>query len=87
MPEPVQTNIDGKSAEPELDHGTVIFWDGRFGWARVDAGGSDVYLGAAEVVRAGLVRLEIGSRLVFEKRKSTHGRKPWAARIRLEAPA
>jgi cold shock CspA family protein len=86
MPEPtVQTTIDAKADEPELDRGTVLFWNGRFGWARVDRGGSDVYLGAAEVVRAGLVRLEVGSRLVFERRKSTHGRKPWAAKIRLEA--
>jgi len=82
MPEPVQTNIDGKSAEPELDFLGWAVWLGsrRRGWLRR-------LPGAAEVVRAGLVRLEIGSRLVFEKRKSTHGRKPWAARIRLEAPA
>jgi cold shock CspA family protein len=81
------TLIDAKADECELETGVVLFWNGRFGWARVDRGGSDVYLGAAEVVRAGLVRLEVGSRLVFERRKSTHGRKPWAANIRLEPTA
>jgi cold shock CspA family protein len=84
----VQTNIDAK-ADDELDCGTVLFWNGRYGWARCDRGGPDVYLGAAELVRAGIERLETGARIVFEARKSTHGRKPWAARIRLasEAPA
>jgi len=80
----VQTNIAAKADEPEPDHGTVI---GRFGWARVDGGGADVYLGAPELARAGIARLEAGTRLVFERRKSTHGRKPWAAKIRLEATA
>jgi cold shock CspA family protein len=84
---PQQTNIVAKADEPELDSGTVLFWNGRFGWARVDRGGADVYLGARELVRAGIARLEPGARLVFERRKSTHGRKPWAARIRLEATA
>jgi cold shock CspA family protein len=90
MPEPAQqTNINAKADEPELDLGTVIFWNGRYGFARVDRGGTDVYLGASELVRAGLVRLEIGSRIRFEVRKATHGRKPWAAQIRIvsEMPA
>jgi cold shock CspA family protein len=87
MPEPVQTTIEAKAVEPELDRGTVLFWNGRFGWARVDRNGSDVYIGTPELVRAGIKRLEPGARLMFEVRKSTHGRKPWAARIRLEATA
>ena len=81
-----QTNIDAKT-DDELELGTVIFWNGRFGFARADRGGDDVYLGASELVRAGLVRLEIGSRIRFEVRKATHHRKPWAARIRLVEPA
>ena len=87
MPEP--TLIDAKADEPELELGTVIFWNGRYGWARVDRGGPDVYLGVPELARAGLERLEAGARLVFEVRKATHKRKPWAARIRLasEVPA
>jgi len=86
MPEPTQANIDAKD---ECELGTVIFWDGRFGWARHDCGGADVYLGTPELARAGIKRLEIGLRLCFEVRKATHKRKPWAARIRLaaEAPA
>jgi cold shock CspA family protein len=86
MPELVQTNTD-TADEGEL--GTVIFWNGRYGFARVDRDGMDVYLGASELVRAGLVRLEIGSRIRFEIRKASHGRKPWAAQIRVvsEVPA
>ena len=77
--------VDGSAIadEPELDFSTVLFWNGRYGWARVDRGGPDVYLGAAELVRAGIERLEAGARLAFEVRKSTHGRKPWVAKIRL----
>jgi cold shock CspA family protein len=85
MPEPAQTTA--KADEPELDCGTVLFWNGRFGWACVDGGDRDVYLGAPELARAGIARLEIGLRLCFEIRKSTHGQKPWAAKIRLEATA
>jgi cold shock CspA family protein len=81
---PEQTNID---AEDECERGTVLFWNGRYGWARRDCGGADVYLGAPELVRAGLARLETGSRICFEVRKATHKRKPWAARIRLEPTA
>jgi cold shock CspA family protein len=81
----VDGSASAKPDEPELDRGTVLFWNGRFGWARVDRGGADVYLGVPELVRAGIARLEAGTRLVFEVRKSTHGRKPWAAKIRLEA--
>jgi hypothetical protein len=82
MPEPrhVQTNIVD---EPELDPATVIFWNGRHGWARTDRSGPDVYLGVPELLLAGIEQLKIGTRLVFEVRKATHGRKPWAARIRL----
>jgi len=81
----VDGSASAKPDEPELDRGTVLFWNGRFGWARVDRGGADVYLGVPELVRAGIARLEAGTRLVFEVRKSTHGCKPWAAKIRLEA--
>jgi cold shock CspA family protein len=91
MPEATQqqTNIVDAKADDECEHGTVIFWNGRFGWARRDGGGADIYLGIPQLERAGIARLEIGFRLRFEVRKSTHGRKPWAARIRLasEAPA
>ena len=86
---PQQTNIDAKADEPELSFGTVIWRNRRYGFARCD-GGPDVYLGEPELARAGisLVGLKIGLRLCFEVRKATHGRKPWAARIRLaEAPA
>jgi cold shock CspA family protein len=83
MPE----HVDAKPAEPELDLGTVIFWNWRYGFAHADRG-MDVYLGPAELARAGIERLEVGQRIRFETRKATHGRKPWAARIRLaEAPA
>jgi cold shock CspA family protein len=81
MPDATQQQANIKT-DDELELGTVTFWNGRFGFARVDRGG-DVYLGAAELVRAGLVRLEIGSRIRFEVRKATHGRNPWAARIRI----
>jgi cold shock CspA family protein len=81
MPEPThQTNT---KADDELDFGTVLFWNGRYGWARVDRGGPDVYLGVPELARAGIERLAIGSRIRFEIRKASHKRKPWAARIRL----
>jgi cold shock CspA family protein len=86
MPEPAQqTTIAAKADEPELVVGTVLWFDGRRGFVRPDRGGSDVYLGTPELLRAGIKRLEIGSRICFEVRKATHGRKPWAARIRLEA--
>jgi cold shock CspA family protein len=75
------------NTDDELDFGTVVFWDGRYGWARVDRGGPDVYLGAAELVRAGIERLKIGNRIRFEVRKATDGRRPWAAKIRLETRA
>jgi cold shock CspA family protein len=90
MPEPVQTTIDTKP-DDECELGTVVSWSGRYGFVRPDSGGSDVYLGGGELVRAGLARLEIGSRICFEIRKATDGRKPgrkpWAARIRLAEPA
>jgi cold shock CspA family protein len=83
--------VDGsaiaKPDEPELDCGTVLFWSPRYGWARVDRGGFDVYIGPAELARAGIERLEVGQHIRFETRKATHGRKPWAAKIRLEATA
>ena len=89
MPEPTQpaqTTIDAKADDCEL--GTVIFWSWRGGWARVDRGGSDVYLGPGEIARAGIERLEVGQRIRFETRQDKHGCKPWARRIRLaEAPA
>jgi cold shock CspA family protein len=86
MPEPtqhVQTNTDAKA--DELDRGTVLFWNARYGWARCDRTNLDVYIGPAELTRAGIERLEAGTRICFEVRPATHGRKPWAARIRLEA--
>jgi cold shock CspA family protein len=72
--------------EPELVVGTVLWFDGRFGWARPDRGGPDVYLDTPELARAGIERLAAGARLVFEVRQATHKRKPWAARIRLAEP-
>jgi cold shock CspA family protein len=89
MPEPTQqTTVDAKADEPEFDLGTVIFWNWRGGWARVDRGGPDVYLGPAEIARAGIEHLAAGARICFEVRQATHGRKPWAANIRLAgAPA
>jgi cold shock CspA family protein len=87
MPEPTQptqTTIDAKADECEL--GTVIFWSWRGGWARVDRGGSDVYLGPAEIARAGIERLQPGARICFEVRQDKHGRKPWARRVRLAEP-
>jgi cold shock CspA family protein len=92
MPEPtqdVQTAVDAKADEPELDCGTVLFWNGRYGWARVDRGGPDVYLGQPELARAGIPWLEIGARVSFELRKDRHKRKPWGARISIlsETPA
>jgi cold shock CspA family protein len=89
MPEPtqhVQTTVDAKADEPELELGTVIFCNWRYGWARVDRGGPDVYLGPAEIARAGIERLEAGARICFEVRKDRQGRKPWASNIRLAEP-
>jgi cold shock CspA family protein len=85
MPEltPVPTSID---ADDELERGTVVSWNGRYAFVRPDRGGSDVYVGTPELVRAGIKRLDIGSRICFEARKATHHRQPWAARIRLMEP-
>jgi len=84
----VQTNIDAKADERELDCGTVLSWNGRYGFARADRSGPDIYLGQPELARAGIPRLEIGLRVCFEVCRATLGRKPWAAKIRLaEAPA
>jgi cold shock CspA family protein len=69
-----------------LDRGTVIFWNNRYGFARADRGGQ-VYIGVAELQKAGIVHLEAGTRLVFQIRKSIDGGKPRAARIRLEPTA
>jgi cold shock CspA family protein len=84
MPEATQqqTTIAAKT-DDELERGTVTFWKGRFGFARLDRGGPDVYLGAPELARAGIEHLEIGARLCFEMRRATHRRNPWAARIRI----
>jgi cold shock CspA family protein len=85
-PQPAQTTIDAKADEPELQLGTVIWFDGRRGFARPDRGNRDIYLGAPELARAGIKRLDVGQRVCFEVRKATHGRRPWAARIRLAEP-
>jgi cold shock CspA family protein len=84
-PQPAQTNIDAKADECEL--ATVIFWNWRGGFARADRGGPDVYLGPAEIARAGIERLEAGARICFEVRKDRQGRKPWATNIRLAEAA
>jgi cold shock CspA family protein len=86
MPQPVQTNIDAK-ADDEGELGTVISWNGRYAFARLDRNGSDVYLGAPQLARANISRLEIGQRICFEVRPGTEGRRPWARNIRLETPA
>jgi cold shock CspA family protein len=71
-------------ADVELDFGTVINWNGRYGWARCDRGGGpDIYLGQPELARAGIERLQRGLRLCFEVRKASHGRRPWASNIRV----
>jgi cold shock CspA family protein len=81
MSEPTQqTTIDAKADEPEL--GTVVSYNGRYGFVRPDRGGPDVYINKLQL-RGNIELLKIGTRLVFEVRKATRGRKPWAARIRL----
>jgi cold shock CspA family protein len=71
-----QTDDEGELA-------TVVSWNGRYAFARLDRDGQDVYLGAPQLARAGIERLKIGQQLRFEVRPGTDGRKPWAARIRL----
>jgi cold shock CspA family protein len=84
MSEPTQQTA--AKVDDELELGTVVSWSGRFGFAKPDRGGGDVYLSGIELARAGIERLKIGSRISFEIRKASYGRKPWAARIR-EPPA
>ena len=82
-----QTNIVDGKADDELELGTVVSWDGRYAFARLDDG-SDVYVGAPQLARAKIAWLEIGQRLCFEVRPGSHKRRPWAAKIRLaETPA
>jgi cold shock CspA family protein len=83
MPEHVQTNIDAKAADDECELATVVSYNGRFAFARLDRDGKDVFIGGAELARAGIPRLEIGARVSFEVRKSTGNRKPWAWKIRV----
>ena len=55
MPEPaqpVQTNIDAKADEPELELGTVISFNGRFAFIRPDRGGDHVYVGLPQLLKA-----------------------------------
>jgi cold shock CspA family protein len=85
MPEPTQQTA--AKADDQCELGTVVGWSGRYGFVRPDRGGSDVYLSGIELARAGIERLKIGSRISFEIRKASYGRKPWAARIRLAEPA
>ena len=88
MPEAQQqTNIVNAKADDELELATVVSWNGRYAFARLDRDGSDVYVGAPQLARANIPRLEIGSRIRFEVRKGTDGRKPWAAKICLAEPA
>jgi cold shock CspA family protein len=83
MPEAMQQQTNSKADD---ECGTVINWSSRYGFVRPDGGGSDVYLGAAQLVRAGIERLKIGDRIRFEVRPGTDGRKRWAAKIRLVEP-
>jgi cold shock CspA family protein len=71
----------------ELERGTVVSWNGKYAFARLDRNNTDVYLGALQLARANISRLEIGQRLCFEVRPPSD--RPWAARIRLasEVPA
>jgi len=87
MPEATQqqTSIDAKAGDA-LELGPVVLWNGRFGFAKPDRGGPDVYLGMPELMRAGIQRLEVGVRVCFEARKATHHRQRWCARIRLVEP-
>jgi cold shock CspA family protein len=87
MPEPAQqTNTNAKVDEPELELGTVISYNGRYAFVRPDRGGPDIYLGTPELLKANIEYLKIGSRVCFEIRQATHGRRPWASNIR-KAPA
>jgi cold shock CspA family protein len=88
MPDPIQseqTNTNAKT-DAELERGTVVSWNGRYAFVRPDRGGSDCYVGTPELVRAGIKRLEVGTRLCFEPRQATHHRQRWCARIRLVEP-
>ena len=88
MPEATQQQTsDAKTDdECELELGTVISYNGRYAFVRPDRGGSDVYLGTPELLKANIEYLKIGSRVCFEARKATDGRRPWARNIR-KAPA
>jgi cold shock CspA family protein len=89
MPEPaqpVQTNIEAKPDEPELELGSVVSYNGRYAFVRPDKGGPDIYCGTPELVKARIEYLPIGARVWFEARKATDNRRPWARRIRLAEP-
>jgi hypothetical protein len=63
--------------------GIIISWDPRgYAFART-SDGTAFYLGGPELRRAGVRRLEIGDRVLFEKRLATTGRAPWGANIRV----
>jgi cold shock CspA family protein len=88
MAEPAQheqTNIDAKADGPEL--GTVVTYAGRFAFIRRDNGGPDVYVGTPELLKARIEYLKIGTRVCFEARQATDGRRPWARNIRVLADA
>jgi cold shock CspA family protein len=77
-----------QQTDDECEPATVVSWNGRYAFARLDRDGSDVYVGAPQLARAKIAWLEIGQRLCFEVRlASDDKRRPWAARIRLETPA
>jgi cold shock CspA family protein len=87
MPKPAQheqTNVDAKADEPEL--GTVVTYAGRFAFIRRDKGGPDVYVGTPELLKANIELLKVGTRVWFEARNATDGRRPWARKIRLAEP-
>ena len=70
MPEPaqpVQTNIDAKADEPELELGTVISFNGRFAFIRPDCGGDHVYVGAPQLLKARIEYLSIGTRVFVSR--------------------
>ena len=89
MPEPtqhVQATVDAKADEPELELGSVVSYNGRYAFVRPDKGGPDVYLGTPELLKANIAYLKIGTRVRFEARKATDGRRPWGARVYLAEP-
>jgi len=66
----------------EVVIGKIVSWDRRGGFAFAQTGdGTKFFLGALELSRAGIRRLDVGQRVRFQTRLAVGRRAPWGTNI------